>query len=86
MENVVKTEMQFTARATCPRDGDLIEIDVRLSLEKFVAVEDVLAAVTNLTREPIYQEDFTTSLLREVGGVSIITEGTHSGVKITCSA
>jgi hypothetical protein len=81
-------EMKFKAKAVCPIDGKKIKIAVEIRTDRLVKVEDILAAVAEITREPVLQEDFTKRLraaLRD-SVLDVCTYGTHSGVRIACSA
>jgi hypothetical protein len=70
--------------ATCPLGG----VDVyRLMVEttRLIAVEDILIALRELTRAPIYQEDLTAQLAEKLNA-RVVTEGEHSGVATECEA
>jgi hypothetical protein len=76
---------EFKTKATCPVDGEVIEFDVTIYSEDMIEVEDILDHVRDMTASHIMQEPFTQRLADRLN-VSVTTIGTHSGVKITCSA
>lgn len=82
----MKTVMEFTVSTVCPIDGETIPIAVTAEPAIFLKVEDLLEASASITAQPITQEDFTRGLLGAFPLKSLQTIGTHSGVKITCSA
>jgi hypothetical protein len=82
----MRIEMKLKTSAVCPKDGETITMDVEIVSRKLVFVEEVWAAIDRLTKEPVYQEQFTMMLQSALGDVDIVTRGTHSGVEIKCWA
>lgn len=76
---------EFQTNARCPADGAVITFDVQVISERMITVEDLLSLTNRLTGKPIMQEPFTARLADELSA-KVTTIGTHSGVKITCSA
>jgi hypothetical protein len=82
----MKTVMEFTISTTCPIDGETIPIAVTAEPAWFLKVEDLLQTARTIAAAPVTQEEFTQKLASLHPFRSIQTIGTHSGVKITCSA
>lgn len=67
--------------AQCPVDETVDMYDLTITMtDKMVQVEDILAAISQWTTEPVFQEDLTTALQATLGG-TVQTTGVHSGVK-----
>jgi hypothetical protein len=68
--------------AKCPVDEkpDVYELTVRTG--RTIKVEDILKAVAANTTAPVFQEDLTKALHRDLG-CSVTTVGIHSDVTTT---
>lgn len=81
----MKITYEFSTMAQCPVDGEHITINVTLTTEDMIEVEDLLDFCREITAGPIMQEPFTEKLAARFHNDGIVTIGTHSGVRITCS-
>lgn len=72
-------------RCKCPVNNGEDEYKLSLESAHMIEVETILAAVTQLTTAPVYQEALTEGLAEKLNA-AIITVGYHSGVKTTCRA
>lgn len=81
----MKTLMSFAISTTCPIDGETIPVAVAVEPTGFLKVEDLLEAARGITAEPVTQESLTQKLAAALG-CRVATIGTHSGVRITCTA
>lgn len=81
----MRVEHTLTAVGRCPVDGcpDVYEVTVRT--DRVVMVEDILAAVRDLTSAPRTQEAFTADLATRLG-CEVETRGAHSAVstRVVC--
>lgn len=86
----MKTTYELKAEATCPVDGKTIDYRIAVTVERpgkaMIFVEDLIATVGDIAREPTTQEDMTKALAERLPGAAILTVGTHSGVRVTCEA
>ncbi len=69
----------LTAHCTCPVDATRDRYEIELESGHMVPVEDILAAVHQLSG-PLYQEDFTAQLAMKVQ-CQVTSVGYHSGIK-----
>lgn len=81
----MRTVYAFEARAVCPVDDETIKFSVTIEVEGMIKVEDIHRHSAALTDKPIMQEPYTHELAA-LFDARVTTIGTHSGVKITCSA
>jgi hypothetical protein len=84
----VRTTHTFQVVSTCPVDvtvSDVYEVVVVVEDRTTLMVERILEAVRELTATPVFQEEFTQALARELNA-SVRTTGTHSGVMTVCEA
>ncbi len=77
------TEHRFTIEAKCPKDVTTDTYNTYVRSDAVIPVEDIIAAVKVITKEPIFQEDITSRLARHLG-CEVETHGIHSGVYTTC--
>ena len=75
----MRVEHSLTVTAKCPVDSkpDVYEVVIRAS--RLVNVEDILAAVAENTKQPVFQEALTELLHRDLA-CEVETRGYHSGV------
>ena len=76
---------KFHVRATCPVNGAPDDYEVSLTVDRFLAVEELLQYSETLCSEVAYQEDVTTKLAAHFSPCSVETTGMHSGVLTKCS-
>jgi hypothetical protein len=82
----MKTLMNLDVEAKCPVDGETIKLAVTVDCgNETLMVEDLLATIAELVKQPIIQENFTRLLSHRLD-MRVKTIGTHSGVTITCEA
>ncbi len=82
---MILTEHRLTIEAKCPVDTVTDTYNTYVRTTSLMGVEEILAAVAKVTRAPIYQEDLTRELARElIDVVEVETHGIHSGVYTTC--
>ena len=81
----MKATYEFSVKAECPVDAAIIEFAVTVTADWMITVEELLAHCHALTNTAIMQEPFTEALASRLQA-QVTTTGTHSGVKITCSA
>ena len=84
----MRTCYHLRVQATCPVDvsvTDDYKVTVTVRGEKILQVEEILAAVADLTRDPTFQEILTLALACRLGA-DVRTVGFHSGVRTVCEA
>lgn len=80
------TTHELVVRAICPVDGTEDVYDVRIDAgSKLIPVELILEQAQIATEVPVYQEGLTAALAGALGA-RVTTVGTHSDVKVTCTA
>jgi hypothetical protein len=77
------TTHRFTATCSCPVDGLPDVYRVTVTTSRILPVEEILAAIQEIGRERIYQEEFTARLARRLAA-AVETAGHHSGIETTC--
>lgn len=80
---IVKHRLHIRGR--CPVDGKRDKYRVTVKVARVLKVEDILAAVAELTAGPVFQEDLTVRLAQKLAA-AVKTVGRHSGVKTVCRA
>lgn len=70
---------RLTAIGICPVNGQRDQHTVFVHTDRTIFVEEIIAAVADLTTKPISQEDFTRLLARRLEA-EVVTECVHSGV------
>jgi len=82
---MMKTRYEFFVDAHCPVDGSEDEYEATLvwTGKYALKVEEILAAVAELTAKPILQEDLTHAHHRRFNA-TVTTRGDHSGIYVTC--
>ncbi len=82
----MRVEHNFTLRAKCPLDKkpDIYTVIVRTG--RMVKVEEILEAAKRIAEKPLFQEELTQLIYREIA-CEVETQGWHSGVftKVVCS-
>jgi hypothetical protein len=81
----MRVRHSLTVLSACPVDGQRDVYEVEVEVDFVLPVEHILAAVSRLTKEALFQEALTERLARELGA-RVRTIGTHSGVKTVCEA
>ena len=76
-------EIPITSR--CPVNNGHDSYVCTIETNRLVNVEDIIAAITELTKEPAFQEDLTVRLSHRLD-CKVTTVGWHSGVKTTATA
>lgn len=76
----MNVEHSLTIRCRCPIDHETDAYRVTVRTDRVVKVEDILAAVADLTKQEAFQENLTERLARRLG-CEVETIGTHSGVQ-----
>ncbi len=77
------TEHRLTIEAKCPKDGTTDTYNTYVRSRVVIPVEDILAAVAQVTKKPTFQENITKLLAGRLG-CEVETHGIHSGVYTTC--
>jgi len=80
----VKVVHTLKVRGICPVDQLPDEYTVRVVTRRVIPVEEILAQVEKLTKEPIFQEDLTQKLHRALA-CTVRSIGYHSGVRTVCT-
>jgi hypothetical protein len=80
---ITRYELRILARCPVDEGNDVYECVVESS--RTIKVEDILSAVEGFKAQPIFQEELTETLARQLGA-TVTTIGFHSGVKTTCTA
>lgn len=72
---------EFDCEGSCPNDPSLKNrYHVTVTARTMIQIEDLLRGVAEITREPIFQENFT-ARLAQMFQAKVDTTGEHSGVK-----
>lgn len=81
----MKVTYHLTVECNCPVDNLPDAYGCRITSYKPIPVEHILSVVQSYKDVFIFQEDLTENLSRLLKA-SVITEGYHSGVKVTVEA
>jgi hypothetical protein len=80
----MKTKHKTVIHSVCPVNGMIDEYGATFYVKgRVLPVEDIQAAIDELTVTPIFQEELTLQLARRLQ-CSVMTVGTHSGFETVC--
>lgn len=81
----VETRHRLKIVALCPVNDSHDIYEVEVVTDAVLPVEEILDAVAELTRQPIYQETLTEELADRLKA-TVTSYGSHSGVRTVCVA
>ena len=80
----MKTSYFLEIECQCPADPSVVDqYQCTIKASFMIRVEDIKAAVTELTRQPMFQEDLAQALARKLGA-DVKLEGEHQNVWTEC--
>jgi hypothetical protein len=80
----MKTKHKTVIHSACPVNGMIDEYGATFYVKgRVLPVEDIQAAIDELTVTPIFQEELTMQLAKRLQ-CSVVTIGTHSGFETAC--
>lgn len=74
----------FALQCRCPVDNLTDTYEVTLTIDRLVKVEQILDYAATFADQTLYQENLTELLAEKFDG-KVVTVGTHSGVRTTCT-